>query len=339
MFNKHVLKSKHIKEDRDHLTSYLEKHVTHKCILCLNLLLCDRRPLRSHLIRVHQIKTIEEYCEKTGCSLSLNNKKLSNNIQNYPLSHEIGNFCSFECKACNSKFETFVALRAHGCLKGSKGKNLNRYQQVFNYLSKAVVHECGICKEKILCDNKIISVHLFGKHKRMNLTEYAKRTKKTFVPGPAVRKQTRRATMSNESSNNNSPSSSKRAESKPPEETKVKRKQQSLKGSGGILCLAPLSSIIADLCQYRCKQCKSSFCSFPKLRWHHCLKEAKRPRGRVFEFLCKTVAYECAICKTRLLCDKDFIRSHLSSKHKGMGLNQYVNTLRDKGRDALSSHQ
>ena len=72
---------------------------------------------------------------------------------------------------------------------GQKGKGLSKV--VFKYLSKTVAHDRGICKVRIrvLCDKTILSLHLFGKHNKMSIKVYARRTGKLFKKTPSKKKE------------------------------------------------------------------------------------------------------------------------------------------------------
>ncbi len=168
-----------ITEDTPQWQTSLEKVVKHKCKLCSKVLLCDTRNIINHILKKHDMKSIGEYAKKTGCTVkksfsmvTLKHDTLVDNSHALVLI-KIGNYCSFTCAKCDHKSSKWCNMRRH--LK-STHKLCCRQGDWHNFVSKAVMHKCHICREKILNDYEFISTHMRNRH-HISYTNY----KDTYV--------------------------------------------------------------------------------------------------------------------------------------------------------------
>ncbi len=79
--------------------------------------------------------------------------------------------CTFSCTDCPATYTMWSQIRKHMDTKHDKVINLLSYEL---YLTKATVHVCKICSEKIFCEASILHRHLIKKHK-MTVVEYRKK--------------------------------------------------------------------------------------------------------------------------------------------------------------------
>ncbi len=146
--------------------------VSHKCKLCSKHLLCDNNVIMDHVKKYHDIKTILEYSKKTGSTLRncrniidgshiLNSKKAT-------ISTEIGNYCTFTCHNCGFSSGNWPHLRKH--LIKTHGTSDSEWHQ---HITKVVLHQCKICKKKVLNECKFVQNHVYRNH-QMSISEYKK---------------------------------------------------------------------------------------------------------------------------------------------------------------------
>lgn len=86
-------------------------------------------------------------------------------------------------------------------------------------------------------------------------------------------------------------------------------------------------NVVGNKCTYKCTKCDKNFFEWAKLKLH--LKKTNHGDGQVKDIgklLFKTELHNCQICRSNVLCDSQFITSHLRN-HK-MTLPQYVDQYR-----------
>ncbi len=70
--------------------------------------------------------------------------------------------CQFDCLECHKSYCNWAKLAMH---VKSQHENKSIHMKNFqDYLYKATVHICQICKERVLCDSKFLSQHFRYKH-------------------------------------------------------------------------------------------------------------------------------------------------------------------------------
>ncbi len=149
----------------------IELVATHKCKLCFKLLLCDISTITKHSRRFHNTKTIQEYAKKSGCTFqkySNNPDKVENvNSENAKTSVQVGNNCTFTCHDCGHISECWAHMRKH-LRESNHGSSNNAWQ---HYITETVLHQCKICKKKVLNDSEFISKHINPNH-HMSIATY-----------------------------------------------------------------------------------------------------------------------------------------------------------------------
>ncbi len=76
--------------------------------------------------------------------------------------------CGYKCSDCNGNYSRWNDVISH--VKIHHKKTLKN-SDVKTFLSKAIVHVCKICFEKVLCDSRFLSHHMMSKHK-LTVPEY-----------------------------------------------------------------------------------------------------------------------------------------------------------------------
>ncbi len=145
--------------------------VSHKCKICFKHLLCDNNILLNHVKLVHNIKTISEYAKKTGCSLKNYRHRTDGshilNLKKATISTEIGNYCTFTCHNCGYSSGNWLRLRKH-LMETNHGTSGREWHQ---HITKVVLHQCKICKKKVLNNKEFVKKHVYKNH-QMLIPEY-----------------------------------------------------------------------------------------------------------------------------------------------------------------------
>jgi hypothetical protein len=159
---RHLRRSKHGK----FLAKNIVRAVSYKCVLCNEKMLCDALIVAKHVNLKHKM-LLKDYKDKFCVTAS------DTQLKKAPFSKDIANLCPFKCLHCEEGlFNSSRRLQIHL-------KNNHDVQQrllsnaIRNYIVDMVCHKCQICSKVILCDNLIMSNHLYGNHKAL-LTEYRK---------------------------------------------------------------------------------------------------------------------------------------------------------------------
>ncbi len=147
--------------------------VSHKCKICFKHLLCDNNIILDHIKCVHDIKTILQYAKKTGCSITNYRNRLGGrhvlNSNNAMVSLEIGNYCTFTCHICSYTSGKWLHVRNH-LRETNHGTSVSDWHQ---HITKVVLHQCKICKKKVLNECKFVQNHVYKNH-QMSISEYKK---------------------------------------------------------------------------------------------------------------------------------------------------------------------
>ncbi len=102
--------------------TYLLEVITHKCKICSKLLLCDAKTIIQHVLCSHNMKTLTQYANKTGCTVKQHRERLTKDnfeeITRDATIHEIvGNYCKFTCKKCGLDTKSWRMMKKHLNLK------------------------------------------------------------------------------------------------------------------------------------------------------------------------------------------------------------------------------
>ncbi len=155
-------------------TKYIQKVVTHKCLLCSKLLLCDNNVLLKHVNGVHGIRSLKDYTDRTGCAMAEKDVKRERDINvkssNVEINNgQVGRFCRFSCNQCQYVVTCWTSMREHM----KKVHSYNPHEGWSKHISKVVMHKCLICHQKILNDTEFLFGHLKNKHQK-TISGYAK---------------------------------------------------------------------------------------------------------------------------------------------------------------------
>ncbi len=323
-------------------TAFKNKYVTqaifHKCKLCGTTMLCDKRPIWSHLYNIHgmSVATYENICiqnvtpyftnqanVKTKLNYNVSDTladkllvpmippldKPSNPKGTLPdnlLTNKIGNFCLFACDKCNFKTMCYGGMANHN-KKSEHGPGNAKFDK--KYVKEARYHKCSICGTIILCDEMKIKDHVMDRH-GYGLPAYKDICLKTNLKSgntdiikqrPLVNESTREDDTSKQSHSLCSFQCDKGIILKPTSHDEVQQDQVSKK--------------ILNLCIFQCDMCQQKFTSWSLMIIH--LRQVCKKTGKFDrKYVIKSVTYECQLCQKKLLCDKIFIRTHLKSRHK-----------------------
>ena len=131
----------------------LTKAVLHKCGLCGKNIKHSREDIHTHLKQSH---------ESDGLSLDTYHKRY--------MGGQWYNQCWFDCRKCQEKYMNISDLMSH--IRGKHGfKKVEQYIGTLGPLmSKKNTHQCGICREIILCTKDYVLQHLSVHH--VSLKEY-----------------------------------------------------------------------------------------------------------------------------------------------------------------------
>ncbi len=163
-------------------SAYFSNITLHKCQLCQEKILCDNQIIKNHLATKHK-KTVRDYNSHFPPNETLNTRyvnELRANIQDIPtvkpqskyflnpnsipenyLTGSVGNITLFKCPLCPKANISYSQLRGH-CKRSHQHKHL---PYSTNLVIEARYHKCHICSSQVLCDNHILTRHLFDRHK------------------------------------------------------------------------------------------------------------------------------------------------------------------------------
>ncbi len=257
--------------------AYLFKASAHVCQICSKKVLNDSQFLTNHFY-VHGT-TLNKYRLQYNTRQKEAPWKASFReiLTNAELSQDkIGNFCTFRCPQCKNVFENYGTFRKHTTTTSAKCPLPEGMKPYEKYLEKVVAHKCKICSKLLLCDNEVIKKHIDTSHSLNNVGQYARKTGCTWLP--------------------------------------IK---YHLNGVDDIFKskTATLSVIVGNCCIFTCDHCDKRINNWLHMRQH--VKE-KHGFSNVMwhQYISKVVLHQCKICKNKVLCDKEFIKKHVSNHHK-----------------------
>ncbi len=292
---RHLKKTNHAQVRYGTLNNYLTNVVAHKCQLCFKRILCDKRTVLSHLIQHHNISTFKEYCDKTNTKYKGRKSQYlmeynlfgTSSTQNEPTTR-VEDLCQFKCVSCD-----FTCLKWRLMTKHINTTGHGSVLSLTKYIASVTFHKCLVCEELVPSDYHIIANHL----------RIHKLTMKTYK------------NMFNISRSDNTKEKVGR-----PKKSRAKNK-----AFGKSLLNAPISNAISNLCEYKCPNCDLTFPSKNSLSYHfkkskHAVSQGK---GKINNYLTKTVAHKCTVCQRRVLCDSVTIMNHVWKNHDIHSLKEY----------------
>ncbi len=139
----------------------LIRSVFHKCKLCNEEILCDKRALQRHLKYWHDNTSLKEYCKRSGCLMA---KKINffltpPNILSLKLSKTGDNLCMFSCTVCPKRFNNSRTFKSH--LRSHKPRFSKPLE---TFLVQGFSYQCEMCHKLLLCDRNVICDHMKGVH-------------------------------------------------------------------------------------------------------------------------------------------------------------------------------
>ncbi len=288
----------------------LTKSVWHKCKLCKRRFLCDLTVLKKHIAGCHRF-SLEEYSIKTGCKIAKN--RVVHISQKFLKSLEISNItddcCIFACNLCGKKYYSSNGFKNH-----FKNHSSSLCKPLSEYIVKGFSYQCQKCDKLLLCDKDTIRHHMHvharrGHGAKVNNKSIDGNTKKTqylIMCQKYINDSPRSFTVW--------------------DKTALPMNQVPIK---------EITAKIGNLCQFICKKCTDFkiFNSWDCLRHHY----EKIHRCRVqYNHSIVNVArcHACLICPKAILCDRSFIRRHLTFSHK-MTLKRYETIFHRNGGETL----
>ncbi len=184
----YLTSTSHISKEHQELKSSLikpsielVKGFSYKCKICFHLMLCDKKIIKDHMARQHDVKQKDKHINPTN-KLQDEYAKYRNSFKSslpkataiyesytVPLSKisltettpEFGNLCMFKCQLCDAKvFHSFANLIYHRKTVHNKANK--------GYSKSAVLtaryHLCLICSKAILNDRHFLQMHVTCKH-------------------------------------------------------------------------------------------------------------------------------------------------------------------------------
>ncbi len=285
------------------------KTIYHKCKLCDKVVLCDIIALRDH-VRTRHSATIDEYCQKTGCTQAeKKEKKETYFLKTLKLSESVDNLCIFTCGTCKMLIKNVRDLKIHRYETKHYAKT--SAQSLTTLLLKGLAYQCKICSKLMLCDKTVIYRHMSKNHK-IEKYEWPRKTKQELYEEYLA---------FFESSIENEPFSAKVHEKIAVPCRSIPMKQT--------------SSTIGNLSQFICPICNAMFHSWQALS-RHCRYSYNHSVHFDKSLVLKARYHPCLLCNEAILSDRTFIRHHLSHKHK-ITLAKYEETFLKHGGKTVPS--
>ncbi len=301
------------------------KAVIHECKICLQRMLCDKRAIVTHLCRVHKIngltysaiggdtnrskletKVVRTENSKSGKPYTVFNGSLTFNMANFTIAPgmirdddmtlSVDNLCLFRCSHCRIVANSWSDMNSHGskiCQRTILSNN--RFNK--DYVQEAVYHKCNLCHVGVLCDKELIRRHLWHAH-RKQLDEYCKRCEEPNL-------------VNKKAKGLRDKDFEKNYTVLPPQVTT------------DMIHKEPINA-----CIYQCDECACTQKSWHQLR-NHIRRIHKRSNFKYDpRYLKKPAYYQCAVCGTYTLCDRNIFLSHVSG-HKMKSLVKYEAWLKE----------
>ncbi len=305
-FSQH--QKKHVYVKSSEANRNLIKKVYHRCKLCDRQILCTLHYVQVHLKASHNI-CLEEYCKKTGCTISKRSKSFSSSfIKTLKISRKMLNLCLYSCNLCSETFVSFSTFRKHMADHGE-----TPLKHLSTYLVKGSSYQCEKCHKLILCDIGVIHKHLKQVHNLSNM-----------AVGSASNMSTRLAQYRSFCDDF--------IKGTPVSMTKWSKSSLPLNS----IDMREVSSSLGNLCRFKCQKCDS----YEFSNWLAIVRHHKKIHNCSISYsptlLSVARCHQCLICPTGILSDRSFLIMHLSTYHK-MKLTKYERIFREHGGKILPS--
>ncbi len=314
IFGSKALFSKH-KTEEMHNTQLtpkecLTKKVIHRCKLCNSSLLCEKAGLSEHFKGIHCI-SLEEYCKKTGCTVTSDTDKYAAvsklALESLEVSHGLEKTCVFACDKCGEKYSPLCDFKKHYIEKHS----INIFKSWSYYMVKGFSFKCTICFKLLLCDKYIIQAHMKQRHS-VTTTNNKKRAaifKKhieylnlcdSFIQSTPISNITWHKTLL------------------PMDQVPIQE----------------ITPKIGNLCSFTCPECDLTHVS---PNWQMFVKHCRKVHGFYIRYkpslLSVARCHACLLCPKAVLCDRSFISKHLATHN--MKLKKYESIYQQNGGEIL----
>ncbi len=275
-FSSRFMTERHLKRERDRFPSgekmspfdCLKTIVSHKCEICQRLVLCDKSTIAAHLRRIHGQK-MEMYLktyrlilasetpvvndEEAGvrakvpmvpASLFITIKVHPRAIKKEDTTFTVSNLCKFRCLKCSYVTRSYSGLIQHKlkCCRESA------YRYSVKEVVEARAHMCCVCSRRILCDKDAIRRHA-TEHKIHSIAEYLKLAH--------AKMKEAKAAINSEQGQFESFGKEKAWEENTRMRKLVPKVLHALEGFPSKVPKELTTTLVANLCTFRCKVCLS----------------------------------------------------------------------------------
>ncbi len=162
---------------------YLSEARMHRCRLCSKALYCDTTLIKQHLIKRHQITSLDVYLKQYDADANVtvdtqsDKRERTNCISNfhrkngyfYTFTESLGHLYCVECGYFASAYDimrSHIMKTQHGL---KEGEQINR-----STIKSAILHECQVCFEMISCHRTNLYKHVTRVHGYAGLSQYSK---------------------------------------------------------------------------------------------------------------------------------------------------------------------
>ncbi len=300
-------------------SKYNMKYVTearyHRCAICLKVMLCDISVIKPHVKYSHGCNIAKYLDFVMGVEVKIELlKKTKGNIDKKSsqikqarktiTSKTPANLLTLECDKCKTVLRSWTLMAIHV----RKCKNESGFRE--KYVTSTALHECKLCGKSLLCDKLLINRHTLGCHK-ITAKAYAALCNNDVVSPPKIK-----AVHFKECVNEKS--------------VKVfsSNKPECFRDyaiPNGLIKDSDMTSIISNLCIFKCIYCRSKARRWPDMTVHinstHPSDVARIHFHR--DFIHKSVYHKCYICLRGVLCDEELIKRHIRKAHNIFCLEKY----------------
>ncbi len=303
---RHFSVSKHVAPRPGVADRFEEDIVAHRCHICSQKVLCDRKTIHTHVLQKHQICSIREYLlrSRNKQTLQVDQTKDDDVDGKRQVSKQLGNLCKFSCHQCKYTSQNWELMMSH--LEATQHGPTENYD---SHVDSALYHKCVVCQRLVLCDNLLFSNHLVTHN--LSLAKY------NSFSGPAMDLNTKYI-LQIKSALKDIPAFHPES-SYSPEFYSIRNDQT--------------TGDVGNLSFFKCSICSRSDMSY-KCLVNHCNRQ--HPKQKVKYSTQQVVEaryHKCHICDRIVLCDNQFLGKHLVNTHK-MKMHEYVEqyVLKNGGR-------
>ncbi len=304
----------------------------HLCRMCNKVTLCDLKFIKKHLWKYHRIY-LNNYLFKKPDHINWLRSKLvvisdykfkGVILSNYErdqvpmesITTEVEDLCAFQCDKCHRRCYSFQVLRMH--LTECKGTT--KFHK--KYMTNSIIHECKICGVRMLCDKRVIGIHI-RKHEK-TLIVY------TNLSASSINKQINSVAITQSKTLISSDSMSKFSKSSVPLISPLKK----VVNPPSSLASSLTTNIVENLCSFACGICEFKTNKWGGMKSHNRHSDHGPGNGKYNTKYVKEARYhKCVVCNAVMLCDIYVIKSHVTNSH-GYPLEKYVQICKEKGTKA-----